>query len=434
MLARIDIENWMSFRDRVSFSMLATRERQYRERIPQVGKYSAQILPVAAVYGGNASGKSNFVRALAFLQRIVAEGSKPDAAVAVEPFRLDAAAGKRPTNFSVELLIGTEMYEYSISLDHHRIREEKLVHIRPASERTLFHRIGDDISFHPSLEEAAQLNFTFRGTRSNQLFLTNSVAQNLAHFKNVHDWFRNQLVILAPDSRYVSQDYFVDPGSGMTEKINSLLNELDTGISHFGGKEVPLGNVPVSDEMRERIVADIRGDKAKHVFAVFENDRYSFAMKRGKLSARKLMSYHESSDGSRIPFDMNRESDGSRRLLDILPAIVMLMQEQNATTFIIDELDRSLHTLVTRRLLEQYLASCSGESRGQLLFTTHDVLLMDQDLLRRDEMWVTERDSSGASALYSFSEFKDVRYDKDIRKSYLLGRLGGIPRMLLTAG
>ena len=89
--------------------------------------------------------------------------------------------------------------------------------------------------------------------------------------------------------------------------------------------------------------------------------------------------------------------------------------------------------MLTRRLLEAYLASCSAGSRSQLLLTTHDVLLMDQQLLRRDEMWVAERKPTGSSTLVSFAEYKDVRYDKDIRKSYLQGRLGGIPRILLSS-
>jgi AAA15 family ATPase/GTPase len=100
--------------------------------------------------------------------------------------------------------------------------------------------------------------------------------------------------------------------------------------------------------------------------------------------------------------------------------------------YVIDEVDRSLHTLLTHKLLDAYLATCSTETRTQLLLTTHDVLLMDQNLLRRDEMWVAERDASGNSSLMSFSEYKDIRYDKDIRKSYLQGRLGGIPRILLS--
>jgi len=94
---------------------------------------------------------------------------------------------------------------------------------------------------------------------------------------------------------------------------------------------------------------------------------------------------------------------------------------------VIDEIDRHLHTLLLRRILEEYLSGCSKNTRSQLLLTAHDVLLMDQHILRRDELWVTERDSSGGSTLFSFSEYKDVRNDKDIRKNYLLGRLGGVP-------
>ena len=97
--------------------------------------------------------------------------------------------------------------------------------------------------------------------------------------------------------------------------------------------------------------------------------------------------------------------------------------------YVIDEIDRSLHPLLIRQLLEEYLSNCSTETRTQLLLTTHNVMLMDQQLLRRDEMWVAERDGAGVSSLFSFSEYKDVRYDKDIRKSYLQGRMGGIPRI-----
>jgi uncharacterized protein len=98
---------------------------------------------------------------------------------------------------------------------------------------------------------------------------------------------------------------------------------------------------------------------------------------------------------------------------------------------VIDELDRCLHTLLTRSLLERYLESCSSETKSQLLFTTHDVSLIDQDLLRRDELWIAERDDTGGSTLISFGEYKEIRADKDIRKSYLQGRLGGIPRVFL---
>ena len=127
---------------------------------------------------------------------------------------------------------------------------------------------------------------------------------------------------------------------------------------------------------------------------------------------------------------MRQESDGTQRIIDLLPAFLDLSEQTSQKVYVIDEVDRSLHSLLIRNLIEAYLECCSAETRTQLLLTTHNVMLMDQQLLRRDEMWVTERDASGATDLFSFSEYEDIRYDKDIRKSYLQGRMGGVPRIL----
>ena len=148
----------------------------------------------------------------------------------------------------------------------------------------------------------------------------------------------------------------------------------------------------------------------------------------GELIASKCVTVHRT-DAAEISFDVTQESDGSQRLIDLLPVFIDTSSGASERVYVVDEIDRSLHTLLTRRLLERYMASCTAETRTQLLFNTHDVLLMDQRWLRRDEMWITERDAAGTSRLLSFSEYRDVRYDKDLRKSYLQGRLGGIPRI-----
>ena len=158
----------------------------------------------------------------------------------------------------------------------------------------------------------------------------------------------------------------------------------------------------------------------------------SVTRSKDALVLKKLVACHPRADGAEMPFALEQESDGSQRLVHLLPAFVDLAAPETSKVYVIDELDRSLHTLLTRQLLEHYLSACSGRTRSQLLFTTHDALLMDQNLLRRDEMWVTERDRSGGTRLIPFSDYKDVRYDKDIRKSYLQGRMGGIPRLLLS--
>ena len=131
------------------------------------------------------------------------------------------------------------------------------------------------------------------------------------------------------------------------------------------------------------------------------NERFVVTRKNGELISKKLVTYHLNSDGSETKFDMRQESDGSQRVIDLFPAFLELSAAQSKKVYVIDEVDRSLHTLLIRRLLEGYLAKCSHNSRSQLLFTTHNVLLMDQDLLRRDEMWIAERNAEGISSLLS---------------------------------
>ena len=149
------------------------------------------------------------------------------------------------------------------------------------------------------------------------------------------------------------------------------------------------------------------------------NNQFLMTRKNGGLAVMKRVAVHSMTDGTEANFEVSQESDGSQRLINILPAFLDLSADDSKRVYVIDEVDRSLHALLTQRLLEDYLATCSAGIRTQLLLTTHDVLLMDQRWLRRDEMWVTERAASGASSLLPFSEFRDVRYDKDIRKSYL---------------
>lgn len=211
--------------------------------------------------------------------------------------------------------------------------------------------------------------------------------------------------------------------------MNNMLSVLDTGILHLGGEELPFDTVLLPESIKDKIREELPEGVTFRLFTP-GNERIVVTRKKGELIAKKLVTYHRKSDGTEIKFEMRHESDGSQRIIDLLPAFTELSVPGSHKVYMIDEIDRSLHTLLTRQLLEMYLNSCGMQSRAQLLCTTHDVLLMDQSLLRRDEMWVCERNQSGISKLYSFSDYKDVRYDKDIRKSYLQGRLGGIPKIV----
>ncbi|HSN24594.1 MAG TPA: AAA family ATPase, partial [Methylomicrobium sp.] len=274
------------------------------------------------------------------------------------------------------------------------------------------------------------------GTRENQLFLTNSVSQRVSAFRPVYDWFCNNLILIAPNEGFVPFEKFLDDKNSLCATMNDLLQQLDTGIIHLEGEKIPFETIPVSQVTKLDLQKNLKEGKNVTI-QVPSNPRGSLTtffitLKEDKLIAKKLMTSHLKTDGTKAMFEIKQESDGSQRLIDLLPFFLLLSGQNSHQVCVIDEIDRSLHTLLTRRLLEGYLDSCSAKTRSQLLLTMHDVLLMDNKLLRHDEMWVAERDASGASTLYSFSEYKDAAKDKDIRKSYLQGRLGGIPRLLLN--
>jgi AAA15 family ATPase/GTPase len=429
MIIRLSIKNWMSFREQVSFTMIASRERQHKGRVPRIDRYKIGILPATVIYGGNASGKTNLFKALSFAKGFVVKGTQPDSLIPIEPFRLDSCGADLPVGFCFELLIEEMIYEFTFVVTKRAVLEEKLVKISSSSEIVLFHRKKNEASFDTTLANDQFLQFAFKGTRDNQLFLTNSVSQKVETFKSVYDWFKNTLELVAPDSRFAQFEQFLDDGNPLYSTMNSMLAQLDMGIAHLGGEEIPFENLPLPEALKTKLTEDLKEGVTVRIQDPI-NERFFITRKNGDLIAKKLVTFHSNSDGTDVKFEMLHESDGSKRVIDLLPAFLEISATGSRKVYVVDEVDRSLHTLLTRRLLEAYLSCCSPKSRSQLLFTTHDILLMDQQLFRRDEMWATERDKEGVSSLIPFSEFKDVRYDKDIRKSYLQGRLGGVPRIL----
>jgi uncharacterized protein len=430
MIISFSVENWMSFRDKATFLMTASKERQHGERVPKVRKYQTRVLPIAAIYGGNASGKTNLFRALNFAKSLVVKGSQPDSIIAVEGFRLGGDGFEQPSRFSFELLIDEEIYEFSFAVTRKAVLEEKLIRIASSSEKVLYDRCKGKPNFDSSLEKDQFLHFAFQGTRDNQLFLNNSVSQKVDTFRPVYDWFKDTLELVAPDSRFATFEQFFDVDHPLYSTMNEMLPSLDTGIVHLGGEEVPFDNISLPDSLKLKLQEDVKEGESVRLMAEPVNERFIVSRKNGELLAKKLVTFHPRIDGTEVKFEMRQESDGSQRIIDLLPAFLDLSVQTTKKVYVIDEVDRSLHTILTRKLLSNYLATCSEDTRSQLLLTTHDVLLMDQQLLRRDEMWVVERDASGTSTLVPFSDYKDVRYDKDIRKSYLQGRMGGIPRIV----
>lgn len=261
-----------------------------------------------------------------------------------------------------------------------------MIHISGNSEKTLYHRTSGKPNFDSSLKNDQSLQFAFKGTRDNQLFLTNSVSQKIDVFRPVYDWFKDTLELIAPDSRFELFEQFLDEEHPLYPTMNQMLSQLDTGISHLGSEEIPFENLPLPEPIKMKLREELAEDTTVRLLAEPSNERFVVTRKNGEVISKKLVTYHLNSDGSETKFDMRQESDGSQRIIDLLPSFLELSVIDSRKVYIIDEVDRSLHPLLIRRLLEGYLTKCSHNNRSQLLFTTHNVLLMDQDLLRRDEM------------------------------------------------
>ncbi len=433
MLVRFSVENFLSFRDKTTFSMLASKEERHAESVPRIEKYGIGILPLAAIYGGNASGKTNFFVAIAFAKELIVVGTGIDAQIPVDRFLLDDRMADKPSRFVFEVLIEEAIYEFSFAITRAKVVEEKLVKIEPDEgiELTLYHRQDGellflDLTLLKSDDDEQFLGFVYRGTRANQLFLTNAISQNVDTFRQVYDWFKDSLKVIQTDARCGPLE-LLEKDAEMTIALNKLLPLLDTGITRIGVEKILLDHFP---ERLKRAWEERLNSGEENITELVLGDTLEIAREEGKLIGRRWATYHEKANGEEVRFDMRLESAGTQWLINLLPALHMLAEEKSGQTIIIDELDRSLHTLLTQRLIEHYNEACSADTRAQLIFSTHDALLMDDDLLRRDEMWLVERDAAGASSLSAISDFNDLDEDENISGSYLIGRFGGIPEFL----
>ena len=433
MLLRFSVENWMSFRDEATLELVATGEKQHSGHIAAIEKFDFRLLPVAAIYGGNASGKSNFIKALRFAQQFITNPPRPDAPIPVRPFRLSRDSSERPTKFRIEALIDEAVYEYRFSVTSSRVLDEELKRITRTTEESIFRRGSrvEDFVLSRKIQDQEQQHFAFRGTNDNQLYLTNSVYQKLTEFKPIFDWFKNGITVILPGSRFNYLSEIASQDHSLYGKMVGRLRDLDTGISSLRQADFSPERI-IPKQLSDQLLAELKEGESFIDGSLSGVDGISILKENGAVVARQLAPIHMAEGGEEIPFLLADESDGTLRLINLLPAF-LLLEEQIPSTFVIDELDRSLHSNLTRNLLEHFLAQRTASSRSQLIFTTHDTQLMTQDIFRRDEIWITERDRFGASKLVAFSEFKDVRKDKDIRKSYLQGRMGGVPRIKTTS-
>ncbi|HZT42697.1 MAG TPA: ATP/GTP-binding protein [Chthonomonadaceae bacterium] len=398
------------------------------------------LLRAAAIYGANASGKSNVVKAIQFAQNLIIKGTRSNKTIPISPYKLDTPT-MRPSRFEFIFAHEGVLYSYGFVLTSSHILEEWLYATPNKKELRYFERITDGdkvkVEFGATFSGKGQeqklfLSFVAKGTRPNQLFLTEAVDRNVAQILPIYQWFKDVLIVIPADSESAALEHYIHTRSKLTDFLGTFLRAAGTGIDGLTTEEVEANFEQyfpgMPEEYKDKLLqqASELGDRGGLLIHTPEGDRYLITHgSEGQIAFIRLLTQHRTSDNRLVKFDIDEESDGTQRLMHLTPALFSLKQARERV-FIIDELDRRLHPLLSRLFLQTALDCEDHANKGQLIFTTHETSLLDLDILRRDEIWFVEKDLSGASHMYSLAEFK-IRPDLKIEKGYLNGRFGAIP-------
>ena len=450
MLITFRVSNFLSFNDEVELSMQAGSQRNLPSHYISTGsgRNDVNILKTAVIYGANASGKSNLIKAMDFAKKVIVNGIKSETTYN-KHFRLDPANRQKPSSFEFEFKLDAKMYAYgfSVHLENKKIQEEWLVELGKTTENVIYERkvlengTSEFPIFNLKLTDKKAINrfeVYKEDVLDSQLFLTELSFKNLDNideaevFDNAFHWLEVHLIIMPlPDINFLEFGPW-SVGINSAEDYAKYFKLFNLGISQVITQELSvdvvdsLKNEHNLKELFERVY-DVKHEVDFLFPFVFhlngQTRRFAF-YKDGNSNVKviELIAQTPSKNGM-IEFEMPELSFGTQRILDLLP--VLTTTEKYDYTIIIDEIDRSLHPELSRKFLEIFLQISKG-IESQLIVSTHESSLLDLNLLRRDEIWFTEKDPNGATKLYSLEEFKP-RHDTELRKAYLTGRFGAIP-------
>ena len=442
MLFRFTIENFLSFREKQVFSMIPGKGSLKSEHKSNPVK-GVSVLKAGIIYGANASGKSNLIKAIDFGRNIVLKGTKAEQPISTNFYKLDKKFLTKPTYVEYEIQHKGKNYAYGFIINAKEIVDEWLFEINKSGETKIFERKRTteyDLNFlfkknKTSLEKQF-LAFTAKGTPRNQLLITQirntNVTDNVTDIEdilNVIDWFQNALTVIYPGTKNISKKFELNKDTNLQQVFKDMLDYFDTGIDGIEFKEVDFEKMDIPSEVKEDIKNDLFSEKSEKTSAFLSNpqdDKYYVISKIDShtVQAKLLKTKHKIIGGGYELFDLKDESDGTRRIMDLIPLLIDFFRGGNV--FVVDEIERSLHPNLVRDFFEFILDKCENVN-SQLIVSSHEATLLNQKLLRKDEIWFAVKDKEGATKLHSLEDY-NVRFDKEIMKDYLLGRFKGVPK------
>ena len=437
MLIGFKIKNFRSFNELQYFSMIAGKVRSNENHIVEI--CNKKILKFSGIYGANGSGKSNLLLAIATGQNLIRNGIYN--LINNQYFRGSNSKRDDDSYFEYEIAINNKLYSYGFEINIYRnvIVSEWLIDMTKNKEKIIFERDISNKSFKTDLNTSKHFNYANcleDMKENNQIFFLNEMTRRLLLSKNEDNFFNdlisvynfliNDTIIIKP---YTHRIYFIDYIKNKGKIIN-ILNKLDINISDiFALKsdindiKAKLPDVAFNNLMNNFNVLSLRVPNLKCSLRI-NNDIYTIKKLDNNTYNVETLKFKHSGNINN-DFGVYEESDGTIRILELIDFLL-----SDNKLFIIDELDSSLHPILIDGLLKMFLKE---NNNNQLIITTHESKTMDFDLIRRDEIWFTQKDNNGQTNLYSLEEYKDIaRFDRKIDKAYLEGRFGAIANIKIN--
>lgn len=432
MILRVIAENIASFKQAVEFNTFPASKSHSHDN-HKIACGHATALRLAAIYGANGAGKSNLLSVLALLQQFVVAGSLQKIQFGDNlAFKLDAEYIKRPSGIAIEFYHEGHVFYYHIEFDKEKVFQEELFLSKRNKDEVIFKR--DSNGFAISKEYFVNgYNDSFvdglrRLLRADMILLP-MIGGYYAHefpiIFQANTWFVEKLKVIAPNSSPFSMPHALDKDKNFKELVSSVISEIGVGISELRVQTKYLEEDKI--EQDPRMYAAIKEAKNKPgqpqmVFGNNVGEFFNIVYEDGKIVLKTLIAIYKDTDGKVVEMPLTMESDGTRRIIEYMPILYMLNRKE--AVYVVDEIERSIHPILIKDLIRKL--SDSNTIKGQLLFTTHESALLDQDIFRPDEIWFAQKDVEQATQLYPLSDF-NIHKTASIENGYLNGRYGGIP-------
>lgn len=428
MLIGFKVKNFRSFDDLQHFSMLASKVRNNENHITEISK--KKILKFSGVFGANGSGKSNLIIAVGLVKDIINVGTR--ALINNQFYRGNGGSPEKDSYFEYEIAVNNKLYSYGFEINFSRneLVSEWLIDMSKNKEKIIFERDLKNKKINSLIKEKNTLFDTcliemknnnselFLSEMSRRLIMSNNKDSFFSDIINVFNFFVNDLIIIRPAShKLFTLDYVEEKN-----KVLKYLQKMDINISDIEDKDYDINSIRarMSDVDFSNFMNDFdllsKKSNINSCTLRIGNDLFLIKKYNNSYIVKSLSFKHSKSD---FLFGAYDESDGTVRILELLDILL-----SSNKIFLIDELDNSLHPLLVEGLLKLFL---EANNSNQLIITTHELKTLDFDLVRRDEVWFSEKNINGSTKIFSLEEFKDVaRFDRKIDKAYLEGRFGAI--------